>query len=89
MNVLARSLDITPMGPSAYTPGMNAIGFGADKSYIGQKDARLKRIFRPDCKKAKELSNTQINHKDGIEPGDGCRIFPTEAARVFGFGSAP
>jgi len=71
---LARSLDITPMGPSAYTPGMNAIGFGADKSYIGQKDARLKRIFRRDCKKARELSKPQINHKDGSGPGGRCDL---------------
>jgi hypothetical protein len=37
---------------------MNATGIGADKSYIGQKDARLKRIFRRDGKKAKGLSKT-------------------------------
>jgi len=58
LNLGARSLDITPMDTSAYTVWMTAIGFDADKSYIGQKDARLKRIFRRDGKKAKGLSET-------------------------------
>jgi hypothetical protein len=37
---------------------MKTIGFDTDKSYIGQRDAGLKRIFRRDWKKAKGLSET-------------------------------
>jgi hypothetical protein len=39
-------MDITLMDKSAYTAWIiNAIGFDADKAYIGQRDVRLKGYF--------------------------------------------
>jgi hypothetical protein len=37
---------------------INARNLDADKPYIGQRDARLKRIFRVDWHKAKERPQT-------------------------------